>query len=307
MAPPTQPEDEKEESNIGLFVALGAVVAVLVIGLVVLKLRPPPPPPPPKVEAAPQPKPITETLHSSPGYYKATVEEDARRFGLEPVDLADLATPLKHAVELDAPRTIAVGQTFETAHLELRAEVVKEWSGAGGGQAFRFDHLVLSVANRSPGPIAYRIDTAIDKPERCRTKGAIAQNAIALNSKEKVRRTECLYHPGARITLTHIEAVDLPPIGYYYVSRLTPDQIGLSPRTSAGHVPPKGKPCQFVPWRDIQAGGAGWADVIDFYARHNCDEYTFFATYRFRDEALPLPAVEAKAKPPGGDAPGKGP
>ena len=67
-------------------------------------------------------------------------------------------------------------------------------------------------------------------------------------------------------------------------------------RTSAGHVPLKGTLCpQTFSWREIQDGidrkQIGWRDVIDFYARHNCDEYAFFRNYRFRtDAAAPLPA-----------------
>ena len=35
----------------------------------------------------------------------------------------------------------------------------------------------------------------------------------------------------------------------------------------------------------------GWRDVIDFYARHSCEEYAFFGAYRFRtDPSSPLPA-----------------
>jgi hypothetical protein len=52
---------------------------------------------------------------------------------------------------------------------------------------------------------------------------------------------------------------------------------------------------QTFSWRDIKDGmdgeGLGWRDVIDFYARHNCIEYSFFRSYRYRgDPAAPLPA-----------------
>jgi hypothetical protein len=42
----------------------------------------------------------------------------------------------------------------------------------------------------------------------------------------------------------------------------------------------------------------GWRDVVDFYARHNCDEYSFFPAYRWRRSAdEPLPARPREASP----------
>jgi hypothetical protein len=59
-------------------------------------------------------------------------------------------------------------------------------------------------------------------------------------------------------------------------------------------VPRPAKECSFVPWRDIQASAeqahTGWADVIDFYARHNCDEYSFFRGYKRWTAPGALPA-----------------
>ena len=49
--------------------------------------------------------------------------------------------------------------------------------------------------------------------------------------------------------------------------------------------------CQPVAWADIKAGAEAkqvdWADVVDFYARHSCDEYTFFRGYKFAASELP--------------------
>lgn len=296
--PPT-----KKESNAGLYAALGAAGAVLVIALAVVGLRKPlpPPPPPPRPRTTGSVSTVREALRGSENFYKATVEDDARKFGLPTPTLDQLAAPLPRSVELDLPRTLAPGQSIETPHLEIKVEVAKEWSGAGGS-GYRFEHLVLSIANRGQTPLAYRVDTAVPDPSRCRKKGAIAQNAIALEPGEHIRRTECVLHPGVSVTVTHVETIELLPLEYDYVTRLLPDQLGLDGRTAEGHVPAKGRPCQFVPWRDIQSGGAGWADVIDFYARHNCDEYTIYGGYRLRTEAGPLPAIERpEAKLAGSD------
>jgi hypothetical protein len=115
------------------------------------------------------------------------------------------------------------------------------------------------------------------------TKGALAQNAVALKPGESIERTECLWRPGATVTVTKMEVVELPLLSYWFVSRLVPTQVLLDGRTSAGHEFSV-KLCAFVPWREIQTSakdnGTSWADVIDFYARHDCDEYSFWPGYK---------------------------
>ena len=132
---------------------------------------------------------------------------------------------------------------------------------------------------------------------RGKSQAAIPHNAVALLPGEKAERTECLYHAGMPLTVLRAETITMPALGYYYVSRLLPSQLGLDGRTSAGHFSPKeSRACNFVPWHDIERGGAGWADVVDFYARHNCDEYSFYRDYRFRSEVGPLPALAPPKK-----------
>lgn len=284
-----------KENNTLLFVALGAAALLLVAAIVGMKFfAPRPPPPPPPAPAAPQVLP-TQT----PMMYRANLDDDARRYGVPLTSPEALAKPLTHTVELDAPRTLKPGETIETEHLRITASIVKEWAKTENGSGFRFDHLVLSVANRSDDALAYRVDTRVTQPEKCSSMASIAHNAVALQPGEVARRTECLFHPGMVLTVGPVETVTLPAIGYYYVSRLTPQLIGLDARTGTGHTPPKDVPfCKYVPARDIESSGAAWADVIDFYARHNCDEYRFFRTYRFRRAAGPLPAGPDENTPP---------
>jgi hypothetical protein len=288
--------NQQKENNTLLYVALGGAALLLVGAVVAMKfsgttMPPPPPPPLPSPEAS-----VTGTLRYTTGYYKAILDEDARRFEVKPATVEELAAPLVKTVELAEPRVLKAGEGFETAHLRFATSVVKAWAKGGSGQGFRYEHLVLSITNRTDAPLAYRVETSIDHPEKCRSQGAIGHNAIALAAGEKIDRTECLWHDGMTLTVAHAETIALPPIGFYYVSRLDPSQIGLDPRSAAGHEVPRNlKTCNFVPWRDIDAGGATWADVIDFYARHNCDEYTFYRGYRFRSTAGPLPAHEDKS------------
>ena len=118
--------------------------------------------------------------------------------------------------------------------------------------------------------------------------------------KQTTVRTECLYRKDAQIDITRIEVIELPPLSAYYVSRVPPNSTLYDPRTSAGHTPPRGTMCpQTFSWRDIKEGiekkELGWRDVMDFYARHNCTEYSFFKSYRYRGDptaALPTRSLD---------------
>jgi hypothetical protein len=281
---------EKKQSNTGLYVALAAAALLVVAAVVGTRfLSPAAPPPPPPAPPAPEHSVLT-LLRYTDAYYRSVLDDGAKRFGLQPPELSELAAPLAHSVELNRARPLKLGESFETAHLKIGARAVKEWAVNGDNQGFRASHLVLTISNRTRRPLAYRVDTQVSHPEHCRTKGAIPHNAVAVGPGAAVERTECVERPGDTLAVTRVEVIELPPIGLPYVSKLDPSQIGLDPRTSDGHVPPGGKACQFIPRREIESSGAGWADVIDFYARHDCDEYSFFAGYRFRDRPGPLPA-----------------
>lgn len=285
---------------IGLVICAGLVV-VAVVGSRFFK-APPPPPPPPIAQAAEQS--VNTTLKFSEGYFKATLADDAKRFQLPPPALEALAAPLVYAEELAVPRTLKADKDqVDTEHLHLATHVSKEWSMTGAAQRMRVEHIMLTITNKSARPIAYRIDTQVADGARCKNKGAIAQNALALKPGETIQRSECIWTKGASLQLRAIEVMELPDIGYYYVSRLIPTHVLLDERSSAGHEPPnKLKACAFVPWREIRSAseikdGVTWSDVIDFYARHGCDEYSFFSSYRRWTKPGTLPARPAAERP----------
>jgi hypothetical protein len=293
--------------NTLLAVGLVGCAALVVVALTAsrfLKKEPPPPPPPPPPAAE---NTVTGLLRYTEGFYKASLDDDFKKLGVPKIDVTALAKPLVYADETKQVKKTTLKadrDVVETPHLKVSTHTVKEWAMTSSGQGFRYEHILLEITNRSDKPIAYHVITDIDHPEKCKSKGAIQHNAIALKPGETVRRTECLWKPGATLSLKRLEVLELNDLGYYYVSRLQPTQVLLDERTAAGHEPPKGtKLCAFVPWREIQSAAAGdntsWEDVMDFYARHNCDEYSFWRGYHrwTTPGALPSHASEATAPP----------
>lgn len=286
---------KRMSGNTLLALGLGGCVGLVFLAVIIsrwLKTEPPPPLPPQPPARAQRSSGLPRYTSS---YFAAVLAEDAKRLGLQNLEVNVLAQPFAYASELAAPRRLrAERDQLDTAHLHLATRILKEWAVTGNGEGFRYEHTVLEITNRTDKRLAYLVDTSVDHPQRCSSKGAIGHNALALQAGETVRRTECLWHPGAYVNVRRVEVLELPELSYYYVSRLVPSQMLLDTRTSAGHETPKLKPCRFIPWREIQTSSQGpptpWVDIVDFYSRHNCDEYSFFRGYHRATSALALPA-----------------
>lgn len=277
-------------------------IAAIGLGMAALFLLGGPPPPPERPRPATTARSAEEQARFSETLYRGIIEKDARDLGVGVPAPAAWRDAFRHAEELPAPRALAAGQSLQTRHLRLTL-LVRRIEGALEAQAFRADHFVLQIQNLTEAHLAYRVVTRVANPGRCEAKGVLRQNAIALKPRETVARSECLFHRGERVEVTRVEVLELPPLAYHYVSRLRPELVLYEPRTSAGHSPPAGEPCaQTTAWRDIRDGAARneitWRDLIDFYARHSCDEYAFFPGYRYRSDASgPLPARPPLAEP----------
>jgi hypothetical protein len=291
-----------------ILVAAVALVAVAAVGVgMAVLFAGGPPPAPARPRLPPAPPPQGADLKYSATLFRGLVEEDARKLGIAAPGPAELAAVFPYSEEIAARRSLRAGGSIETRHLRLSLLVRRE-QGAVEGQSFRADHLVLRIENLTRRPLAYRVLTEVPDPDRCAAKGTLPHDAIALGPREVALRTECLLQKGAGVDVTRVEVIELPALSYYYVSRLVPELILYDARTAAGHTIPRGAACpQTLSWREVRDGAAkgevDWRDIIDFYARHNCDEYAFFPGYRYRSQpggtlpARPPPAVSGGAAP----------
>jgi hypothetical protein len=272
-----------------------ATVVLVGIGMAALYAGGPPPTP-----ERPKPAPAPETvmngeLRFSPVIYRGQLEQDARSFGVPVPTIEELQAPFLYVEELRERQKLEVKAPIETPHLRLSLDVEKNQATLEG-QAFSFDHLVLRIENKTSHYLAYRIQTDLANRKKCNSKGDIPHNAIVIEPKQTLRRTECLYRNNTTIEVTKVEIIELPALAAVYASRLPANAVLYDARTSAGHVPLRGALCpQTFSWREVRDGmdrnRIGWRDVIDYYARHNCEEFAFYDGYRFRtDPSAPLPA-----------------
>ena len=272
--------------------AVLAGVAIVGLGMAVLFGGGPPP-----ADLAP----LAATRYSAASY-QALLDQDARVYGLPPVAAAAMRVPFPAFSETPLARRLEPGKATRTAHLRLALEVSQE-TGRLDGQTFRAAHLVLRLENLTDGYLAYRVETEVGDTRHCAGKGELPYNAIVLGPRAAVRRTECLMQRPARLYIKSVDVMEVPPLAAMYAARINPAWAFYDPRAAAGHTPPRGAPCPpLFDWRSVDEAArraeVGWRDVVDFYARHNCDEYSFFPAYRWRRSAdEPLPARPREASP----------
>ena len=284
-----------EGKPLALAVVFTGVFAIALSALI-LHAATAPPPTPKRPEPPPPPSAmINSEQRFSVLYYRALVEQDAKAYGVAAPSYEDMQQANPYFDELQGKQHLRIKAPIETRHLRVSLEVSKQTTIIES-HTLSTDHLVLRIENLTPLYLAYRIQTSVADKHKCTMKAEVPHNAIALEPKQTTLRTECLFRKDAQIDITGIEVIELPALSAYYVSRVPPNSTLYDPRTSAGHTPPRGVMCpQTFSWREIKEGidkkELGWRDVMDFYARHNCTEYSFFKSYRYRgDPSAPLPA-----------------
>ncbi len=257
-------------------------------------------PPRPRPKAVPVAK-VTAAVEADPGVYAEHLSRDSRALRIEPpATPADMARALvfeshDQPIALVPPRgKHPKGSSAEVLGLKLSLSV-SPIEGTPRRQ------MVLTIENTSDTYLAYRVVSRPSQGTRpCHDKLDLAHNAIALAPGEKIRRSECIYRSGYRLFVNRVETAVVPRLSYFYLSSLPPSALGLDLLSSRGHRPLAGRPlCRVFQSATLDAalrgGQTTWRDLVDFYARHSCQTFTFPAGYKAfsRDGERPLPAVAA--------------
>lgn len=267
----------------------GAVAVVFFGGLYLrfnygLDLPAKPPPPPEPTQAS------LRDLDYEVELFSGYLLQDARRFGLAPTRPEDLDRLFPYE-DVTTPQPLSPSaRPIETRMLRLSTRVEE-------GQ------LILRIDNKGEKPVAYAVATATGRdPALCRKKDIRTHNAIAIPAQGFVERTECAYAKDMSFRVLRIEAIEIPPLSFFYVSRLEPTKIGLDERTSVGHAFVGAEKCSLPGANlDIDLGKqlTTWRDIIDFYARHPCEHYRWLRGYRAwtRDKQFALPVLPLAIRP----------
>lgn len=238
-----------------------------------------------------EPPPVS--LELNPEQFEMRVAEDVTRFGTEPISIEDLAQPNAYFDELAEPTTLAPGKTWSSAHLKIRARLDKV-NYLQRGARISSVHVIARVENISAVPIAYRL-VLRGEAGKCEVRGAREHNAVALRPGEQAEIVVCAGRD--QVIIEVLEVLEVTDLGYHYLSQISPLALGQDTTTAAAHKSRVSvERCADLDVRALaaylQAERAGWADVVDFYSRHNCHRLQFFPGYRRTEEPLAsLPAA----------------
>jgi hypothetical protein len=272
---------------------IGGAVAIC-LGIVSLRMcgdvSLPPKPPAPTMNGSAQD--VLKNASATHASWRARIERDAATVGVPAPGDDAIAKKLLYRVDEEA-RVIAPGEgSVEAAGLRLTASTEQE-------EGRPRQALVLTIENLTDSDLAYHVvSTPRPGGAACNDRLLLAHNAIVVAKGGKVIRSECIYRSGMSLAIEKVETIALPPLSSAYVSRLPPAAVGADARLSRGHRPdlPGGMGvCTTVASQsvraDIQSGATTWRDLVDYYARHSCDNYQFPEGYRAfeRDGAQALP------------------
>ncbi|MCX4240261.1 hypothetical protein [Paraliomyxa miuraensis] len=231
-----------------------------------------------------------------PRRFEQLLQEDLERFGLTPITAQDLALPNAYFDELREPITLGAGRTWDSPHVRIKVRLDKVAYMQRGARVSSV-HAIARVENVSKRPIAYSV-VMRGAAGKCEVRGAREHNAISLAPGESAEIVVCAGRDDVRVE--KVEVLEVTELGYWYLSQLSPLALGRDATTAAAHepqVPVSG--CVDLDAKTIaaylQAGTATWADVVDFYSRHDCHRLQFFPGYRRAEEPLPSLPVSPPA------------
>jgi hypothetical protein len=225
---------------------------------------------------------VTQASAQTP-VYEQFLREDAAAAMLPVPTLDEMSRKLPHRLD-DSMHPLKIGEPIELAGLRLKLEASAET-------------LTLHIENLAPNAVAYHVDTDTGLGTVCNSARVLPFDAMVLQKGGSETRVECVYRDDIHLRVTRVEAIDLTPLEAYFVDHVSPALVGIEPRIARGHRP-QGDTCANTQSQAVRSGLENkeitWGDLIDFYARHNCQRYQFPPSYRaFRsDGERVLPAID---------------
>lgn len=221
-------------------------------------------------------------------------QQDATRFGITPFEFLSLAEPNRYVNALTDPVVVKPGRSWSSEHIKVTVGLEKvQYNQHGATISAR--HTIAKFENVSKTPIAYFASVRSAERGRCDVRGARQHNAMALMPGEVAEVVVCA--GTGKIRLDRLEVLEVSPLGYVYVSRVPARAVGHDGITGGSHSPMNRVPvCQTVDTKGIAGklsqGLTRWRDVVDYYARHDCERFRFFFDYRHTEEGPKrLPAL----------------
>lgn len=239
-------------------------------------------------------------LEAPAATFERALEDAAKELDLPVPTLAELSAPNVYALELDTATVLGTGKSWSSPHLRITA-VSEKVTYQQHGASVSASHAIARIENISTTPVAYAVRVTSAERGRCEVRGSRMHNATALRPGERADVVVCA--GGGSVRLDRVEVLELGELGHRFVSRVPPRALGADEVTANAHRPmPAVEACAGVDASSLvqmmRDGASAWADIVDFYARHDCRRYAFVPGYRRASTPLPSLPVAIAAAPP---------
>ncbi|MBL4636879.1 MAG: hypothetical protein JKY56_23710 [Kofleriaceae bacterium] len=220
---------------------------------------------------------VSEKIEGSTDAYELHLQEDSVTFGVGRVTLREMSEEFLYQTDRER-RVLEVGEGVRI--LDLKLTLKKETPKSAYNA-----QMMLTIENRSKIPVAYKITTSLSSGDlACTNMVHVAHNGIAILPGASTTRSECSYKKDRTLIISKVETVQLPTLGYYYLSSIRASEM-LGTRRLKGHKAPlRSMACDGLQSTRqkiaIERGDILWRDIVDFYARHRCNTYSFFEGYK---------------------------
>ncbi len=221
---------------------------------------------------------VSKRIGLSSEAYRTYLQRDAASFGIPSVTEQQMAAVFPYQVDQEH-HVLSPGESIEVLGMKL-THSVETVKGSSSKQ------MMLTIENLGHKALAYRVQTRPSSGEgACASTRQVRHNALAIPAGGTLKRAECVYRKGRTLEITQVEVIELPELGFLYLSSMDPRNFALAERTVGMHVVPLDRMSCRVPQagtlrKAILDGRVRWRDQADFYARHRCQTYSLPATYK---------------------------
>lgn len=239
-----------------------------------------------------------DAFEASADNFERALASDAERWGLEAPSMDSLKSPAHYVELIRDSKVISAGAAYRSDELVVKA-TTRKVAYQNKGATVKARHVVATIENVSGKPLAYFAELRSAERGDCPVRARIAHNVTALMPGDRAEVVVCA--GGGDVEILQLEALEITPLGYGYISQVPAQAFGYDKVRSGDHESGdlgghRIETCSQVPAMRIQAalrnGSTRWRDVADFYSRHNCERQQFFLGYEIASEPLAaLPAT----------------
>ena len=242
------------------------------------------------------------SYHDDEEFYATSLADSLETYKVADPGMERLLAPntFEQVATPDAPKTVKPGGVFMQGGFRLRVLVESVKVERARGVRTTIQHTLATIENTGEEPVAYFLELR-SKSGECKLQATTKYNTMVLSPGAKGELSVC--SGSHSVEIVDLRLMKITELGALWVSKVPPLAVGHDEITARSHDPGPGVPmCAEIPavdfGRRIDAGEMRWEDLIDFYSRHDCEKFRWWAGYtRITEPLKSLPSNAPKPAP----------